>query len=59
MISKPTFFLLSRRYDNLCFMYRRDLLNALELHHNRIIHEQIYSVTEINPHSFVYHGELD
>jgi len=39
-------------------MYRRNFLNALEFNYNKIIHQQINSVSKIDAHGFINHRQL-
>lgn len=44
--------------DNLRFMYRRNFLNAFEFNYNKIIHQQIDSISKINADGFINHRQL-
>ena len=44
--------------DDLSFMYWRNFLNALEFNYNKIIHQHIDSISEINANGFINHRQL-
>ena len=39
-------------------MYRCNFLNALEFDHNKIIHQQINSISKIDANGFINHRQL-
>ena len=39
-------------------MHRCNFLNALEFNYNKIIHQQIDSISKIDPNGFINHRQL-
>ena len=42
--------------DDLRFMYRRNFLNALEFNYNKIIHQQIDSISKVDANGLINYG---